>query len=452
MNSDELWNQIQKLIDGIYLSDLITEDSNNAYGISVKDSRDAEVLRLPIRKLNHIWTFISKTTKLSVEFMQYLNTKLSDLKDEEKSKVPTLSETLSAKINGLHLKVDVPNSLTKMLLEVINTEDTSNLSDVPGKGNHPLSVVVQILELDPKYIKADCLGLLQPNQLIPAADSKWYNKVSQFAVKLNFTETVFEGEVSDAQALVAMVITLSCYPEQWHKTFFWDAWLTVTIQLCLLANVQPDKIIFPCLWMKHIFDAERMVGPEHIQYLLFGKDPFSDTHAYGLDTLCKASGTAFHAIGNDNPSIQGMKMKYGLDCDGDNPMKYCHDGLLMVNLIRCICEDDGSLGKNSCRGAWITYSLKLIHYFSRKNKPVIVLTTDSSVLTTDSSVLPEIYIPAVCSGDLVRAPDPSMPKDIESDQQQNINRVRQYLSGYNRPNNHKHRSHAQKPSSVCAIL
>ena len=439
MNSDELWNQIQKLIDGIYLSDLLTEATNNAVSISVKDSRDTEILRLPVRKLNDLWTFISKTTKLSVEFLQYLSTKLSDLKDEEKSKVPTLSETLSTKINGLHLKVDIPNSLTKMLLEVINTEDTGNLSNALGKGNHPLSVVVQIPELDPKYVKADCLGLLQPTQLISAVDSKWYNKVNQFAVKLNFSETIFEGTVSDAQALVAMVITLSCYPEQWHQEFFWDAWLTVTIQLCVLANAQPDKTTFPCLWMKHIFDAERMVSPKYVQYLLFGKDPISNTHTYGLNTLCKASGIAFHAIGNDNPSIQGMKTKYGLDCDGDNPMKYCHDGLLMVNLIRCICEDDESLGKNSCCGAWIAYTLKIIHYFSRKNKPVIVL-------TMDSSVLPEIYIPAVCSGNLVRAPDPSVP-----DQQQNVNKVRQYLSGYNRPN-HKHKSHAQKSSTVCIIL
>ena len=443
-DSDELWNQIHKLIDGVYLSNLITEDTNNGLSISVKDSRNTEVLKLPVRKLNDLWTFISKTNKLSAEFLQYLNTKLSDLKDEEKSKVPTLSEILSAKINGfengLYLKVDIPNSLTKMLLEVINTEDTSNLSNVLGKGNHPLSVVVQIPELDPKYVKANCLGLLQPNQLIPAADSKWYTKDNQFTVKLNFSEIVFEGMVSDAQALVAMVITLSCYPEQWHQNFFWDAWLAVTVQLCVLADAQTDKTIFPCLWMKHVFDAERMVSPENIKYLLFGKDPVSNTNTYNLN----ATGIAFHAIGNDNPSIQGMKTKYGLDCDGDNPMKYCHDGLLMVNLIRCICEDDESLGKNSCRGAWIAYTLKIIHYFNGKSKPVFVL-------TTDSSVLPEIYIPTVCSGDLVRAPDPSMPGDITLDQQQNVNKIRQYLSGYNRPN-HKQKSRAQKSSTVCAIL
>ena len=440
MDSDELWNQVQKLIDGIYLSDLITEDTNKSVSISVKRSRDTEVLRLPVRK-HDLWKFISKSTTLSLEFLKYLNAKLSDLKDEEKSKLVNLPDTLSAQVNELHIKVDIPNSLTKILLEVINASNISDLSDTLGKGNHPVSVVIQIPELDPKYVKADCLGLLQPNQLIPAADSKWYHKVDQFSVKLNFSETIFEDTVSDAQVLVALVITLSCYPEQWYKNFFWDAWLTVTIQLCLLADAKQDKAILPCLWMKHIFDAERMVSPEHVQYLLFGKDPISDTHKYDLNTLSKASGIAFHAVGN---SVRGMKANYGLDCDGDNPMKYCHDGLLMVNLIRCICEDDESLAKNTLRGAWITYTLKIIHHFSRKNKPVIVL-------TTHSSVLPEIYIPIVCGGDLVRAPDPSMPEGVKSDQQQNIHRVRQYLSGYSR-SNQKHRSHTQKPSSVCTTL
>ena len=443
MDSDELWNEIQKLIDGIYLSDLITEDTNESVSVSVKSSRDTEVLRLPVRK-HDLWKFISKSATLSLEFLEYLNIKLSDLKDEKKSKITTLSETLSTQLNGLHVKVDIPNSLTKMLLEVINANDISNLSDTLGKRNHPVSVVIQIPELDPKYVKADCLGLLQPNQLIPAADLKWYHKVDQFSVKLNFAETIFEDTVSDAQALVALVITLSCYPEQWHQHFFWDAWLTVTIQLCLLADANEDKAILPCLWMKHIFDVERMVSPEHVQHLLFGKDPISDTHTYGLNTLSNASGIAFHAIGNDSPSIQGMKANYGLDCDGDNPMRYCHDGLLMVNLIRCICEDNESLAKNSFRGAWITYTLKVIHHFSIKNKPVIVL-------TTDSSVLPEIYIPIVCNGNLVRAPDPSMLEDVKSGHQQNIHRVRQYLSGYSR-SNQKHRPHAQKPSSVCTML
>ena len=442
MNSDELWGQIQQLIDGIYLSDLITEDADNV-SVSIKDARDAEVLRLPVRKLNNLWIFISKATELSVEFLQCVTTRLAALKDEEKSVVATVSETLSAKFNGLHVKVEIPNSLTEMLQLVINTIDASSLSDVLGKGKHSLSVVLQIPELDKLYVKADCLGLLQPHQLISAADPKWYHKVDQFAVKLNFSETTFEGTVSDAQALVALAITLSCYPEQWYQDFFWDAWLAITIQLCLSADLKPDKIVFPCLWMKHVFDAERLVSPGHVQYILFGQDPLSKTNAYNLNQLCKTTGIAFYAVGNDNPSLQGMKTHYGLDCDGDNPMKYCSDGLLMVNLIRCIAEDDEPLSKNTYRGAWITYTLKIIHHFSRRNKTMIML-------TTASSVLPEIYVPLACNGNYVQAPDPCIPEDITPHHKQNIDRVRQYLSSYR--SNHKHKPHTHKPSTVCVVL
>lgn len=347
-------------------------------------------------------------------------------------------------MNGLCLKVDIQDSLTEMLLAVINANNTGDLSNAVGKGTHTLSVIIQFPELNSRYVKADCLGLLQPSQLVPAADPKWYHGVSQFTVKLNFSETIFEGTVNDAQALVALVMVLSCYPEQWRQDFFWDAWLAVTIQLCLSADLKPDKVVFPCIWIKHVFDTERLVSPEHVQCLLFGKDPVSNTSMHDLNRLCKASGIAFHAIGNDNPSIEGMKTHYGLDCDGDNPMKYCHDGLLMVNLIRCIAEDDESLGKNSCRGAWIAYTLKIIHHFSSKNKPVIVL-------TTASSVLPEVYIPAVCTRDLVQVPHPSVPEDIKLEHQQDMNKVRQYLSGYNK-SNHKQRLHMHKPSTICLIL
>ena len=444
MNSDdELWNQIQKFIDGIYLSDLITEDAENV-SISIKDC-DNKLLKLPVKKLNDLWVSISKTTKVPAGFLHYLNTKLSALKDEEKSELTILcAETLSAKMNGLHLKVDISDSLTEMLLAVI-ADDTGNLTNTTfGKGNHTLSVLVQIPELESRYVKADCLGLLQPTQLIPAVDPKWYHKTNQFSVKLNFSETVFEGTVKDSQAIVALAIVLTCYPERWRKVFFWDAWLTIVIQLCLSADLEPEKITFPCMWMKHIFDAERLVSPEDVQYLLFGKDPLNKTCITDLNRLCKATGIAFHAIGNDEPSVGGMKTLYGLDCDGDNPMKYCHDGLLMVNLIRCIGEEDESLSKNSYRSAWIAYTLKIIHHFSSKNKPVIVL-------TTATSILPEIYVPAVCNGDLVRAPHPTAPKDTTPDHQQNINKVRQYLSGYNR-SNQRQSIHVQKPSSVCVIL
>ena len=292
-------------------------------------------------------------------------------------------------------------------------------------------MAVQIPELDPKHLKIELL------QLIPAAHPTLYHnqRVGQFAAKLNFSEAIFEGIVNDAQALVALVIVLKCYPPQWRQKFFWDAWLAIAIQLCLSAKFEPGKVTFPCLWMRQAFDAERLVIPENVNHLLFGKDPVSNTGTYDLSMLCKADGIAFHAVGNDNPSIEGMRTRYGLDCNDDNPEEYVKNGLLMVNLIRCIGENDSSLSKNSCRGAWIAYTLKIIHHFSSINKPIIVL-------TEASSVLPGIYIPAVCNGDIVKAPHPSAPIQRASDHLQSIDVVSEHLSDYNP---YRHRKSHQIP-------
>ena len=435
MDSLERWNRLQQLLNALPNRVIVlpTNDAENVVHISIRPGTGTEVLKFPLRQLNDLWTFVSNNAKPSIEFLRYLNTELSALKFEERFRIASLSERmLSTRMNGLNLKVNIPNSLTRMLLATIDAIDYTNYRNtntaVLGQ-NHSLSVVIQIPELDPRHVaKADLL------QLVPSARQSLYHdhEVNQFAVKLNFSETVFEGVVNDTQVLVALVIVLKCYPLQWHQNFFWDAWLAVTIQLCLSAKLGPDKVTFPCVWMTQVFDAERLVvSPEQVRHLLFGKDPVSKTCTYDLNRLCRATGIAFHAVGDDNPSIEGMKTRYGLNCDGDNPKQYIRDGLLMINLIRCIGENDESLNRNSCRGAWIAYTLKMIHHFSCKHKPVMVF-------TTASSVLPEIYIPAVCSGDIVRVPHPSSPgTEGTPEHQQNIIKVHEYLNGYysHRPSN-----------------
>ena len=130
----------------------------------------------------------------------------------------------------------------------------------------------------------------------------------------------FDEDISNAQALVALAIVLKSYPEQWREVgFFWDAWLAVTLQLCSLPAA--GKILFPCIWIQQIFEAERYLKtPDNVKLLLFGMDPVSKTENYGREILCKATGIAFHGIRNDNASINGMK-----DPRGMTPLKIAYE-------------------------------------------------------------------------------------------------------------------------------
>ena len=42
--------------------------------------------------------------------------------------------------------------------------------------------------------------------------------------------------VNDVHVIMSLVIISKCYPDNWQKLFFWDAWLVVTIQLSLLEK------------------------------------------------------------------------------------------------------------------------------------------------------------------------------------------------------------------------
>ena len=66
--------------------------------------------------------------------------------------------------------------------------------------------------------------------------------------------------------------------------------------------------------------------------------------------------------------LKGMNEHYGLNCFDDGPIDLCKNGRLLVNMIRCIGRDDYSVSNNSCRGAWISYTLKLAHFFTNELK------------------------------------------------------------------------------------
>ena len=169
--------------------------------------------------------------------------------------------------------------------------------------------------------------------------------------------------------MLALAVVLQCYPLEWQYVFFWDAWLAITIQLGLLRETRAtEKIInttkvtvienevFPCQWLKQVFYAEKLLGsPGKVKGILMGHDPVSKVSTkQPLSTLRKATGIAYHNIGDGNPSIKTMTEIYGIDCTGNKPINWCEEyGLLLVNMVRCICCENDTMEKNTCYDAWV---------------------------------------------------------------------------------------------------
>ena len=392
MSRSTVLSYIKALPDGIEL----TDDKNNV----VINPEAGERIVLSVEESHRLIVNAIKSVPSTetVKFLnEYLKQNASDLCDDE---IANLPEQLSIKMNGLHLTVEIPKSLTETLLAAkAGTYDPEN-----SVNEHKLSVVFQIPKPGKTVYEATGSNVTKQIPFLK------YNNPDQFSIAFKLkelNETVFEGKINDVEALLALVVALKCQPTSWRR-FIWDAWLAVTIQLHLLES---DKEVFPCQWMKQIFYAESLVNIENVRCLLLGQDPVSKPNpTIGLTDLRKATGIAFHAIGNDNSSIEGMNKHYGLNCFDDGPIDLCKNGRLLVNMIRCIGRDDWSVSNNSCRGAWISYTLKLAHFFTNKlKKPVIVF-------CKFPAALPEVYMPTACaSSNLTRVPHPAYVRDSDKE-------------------------------------
>ena len=392
MSWSTVLSYIKALPDGIELTDdknnvVINPEAGESIVLSVEESH-----RLIVNAIKSV------PSTETVKFLnEYLKQNASDLCDDE---IANLPEQLSIKMNGLHLTVEIPKSLTETLLAAkAGTYDPKN-----SVNEHKLSVVFQIPKPGKTVYEATGSNVTKQIPFLK------YNNPDQFSIAFKLkelNETVFEGKINDVEALLALVVALKCQPTSWRR-FIWDAWLAVTIQLHLLES---DKEVFPCQWMKQIFYAESLVNIENVRCLLLGQDPVSKPNpTIGLTDLRKATGIAFHAIGNDNSSIEGMNEHYGLNCFDDGPIDLCKNGRLLVNMIRCIGRDDWSVSNNSCRGAWISYTLKLAHFFTNElKKPVIVF-------CKFPAALPEVYMPTACaSSNLTRVPHPAYVRDSDKE-------------------------------------
>ncbi|XP_065893683.1 uncharacterized protein [Dysidea avara] len=271
--------------------------------------------------------------------------------------IPDLSDGLSFVQDRVEVIVHLCDSIIKLLQVTVDDDSLIQLIEI-GSGerkNFSGHIKMSISSTD-KY-EAD--GVSQFNQL---------------STVLPFHLSSFSCEVSLLQAIIALVVTIRCYPAGWKRYFFWDAWLAVTIQLGLLKK-SPKGEVFPCVWMAKVFDAERFIGfPEQVNFLIMGQDPISKdsrSQDINLSTLRSATGIAFHNV--DLRSAVRMTTKYGLDCKDDKPIQHCKDGTLMVNMIRCIPRNSQSMASYPFYDAWYVYSLKMAKYFGEHQKPVAVM-------------------------------------------------------------------------------
>lgn len=403
MSWSTLLSYIQALPNNVELSD----DKKN---VLIRADEGSQPITLSVEESHELIVTLGKSEPSSeaIDFLNsYLKENASGLCNGDNF---DLSSCLSDKMKGLNLIVTIPKSLTGALKAAMNGTYKPDLTE----NKHKISVVLQIPKPDKTVYTATGSDMTKHVPYLK------YNHADQFSIAFKMkelNETVFEGEVTDVQGLLALVVVLKCQPPSW-RDLIWDAWLAVTIQWYLLEN---DKEVFPCQWMKQIFYADTLVNLKDLKCLLLGQDPVSTPNeTTDLMDLRKATGIAFHGIGNDNSSIEGMKEHYGINCFDDGPIDLCKDGRFLVNMIRTIGIKDWSVSNNSCRGAWIAYTLKLAHYLSKKGKPVIVF-------CKFPAALPATYMPTVCvDPNLTSVPHPAyVDPDKDKD---DMDKVKEILS------------------------
>ena len=305
---------------------------------------------------------------------------------------------------ALDIIVEIPSSLYALLTEAMQA--TNNKTEMSCKqiATHRIKCTIKTKK---------------------AAGDTSVSQVTNELAELKLNPNDVDANITDVNALLALIIVLKCYPKDWKSLFFWDAWLAITIQLFVLGNPQNTNEVFPTLWMdwQGVFFAESQVSPEKVKCLLLGQDPVPKH--FPVPGMRKATGIAFHNIGNNNPSVFNMDKHYKLDCSDDKPITHCSRGILIVNMIRCIFKDSNSMSQNIFRIAWTLYTLKLAHHFSQQEKVSKIIVFCLSPYQPD---LAYKYLPKVVSSQkFMHVHHPSRVRKHPGDQDVII--VAEYLKG-----------------------
>ena len=322
----------------------------------------------------------------------------------------------------LSITVEIPSSLYTLLAKAMQRAETVQSST--HITTHKIKVRV-IIKTE-KVSTAAAVDTQDPITKINA-----FEELSLSSNDVNVDtdlDHVIDEAITDVNALLALIIVLKCYPDKW-KDLFWDAWLAVAVQLYLQGKYDNDDEVFPSLWMdsQGIFFAESQVAPKIVRCLLLGQDPVSKN--LPIHDLRKATGIAFHNIGNANSSISNMGKYYNLDCKDDEPKEHCRNGIFIVNMIRCIFENGKSMSGNKFKEAWTAYTLKLANYFNKSEQVSKIIVFCKSL--TYKPCLATKYLPKVVSKEkFMEVPHPSRMyqyQNFDAETKKDVKGVAEYL-------------------------
>ena len=334
----------------------------------------------------------------------------------------------------LDINVEIPSSLHTLLTNATKTKQscTTHRTKTVTKPDTSIPQLTgtfeEVVTLDDhpdEYVDAADFKAMQATKTQPSCTTHRIKSTISIKSATDFKD-VTDVHVTDVNVLLAFIIVLKRYPENWKHLFFWDAWLAVTIQLHILGKPEyTTSEVFPSLWMDKngIFLAETLVSPKKVQCLLLGQDPVAKSML--ISKMRNATGIAFHNIGNENSSISNMNTYYNLDCSDDNPSKHCENGILMVNMIRCIFKDMKSMSENIFRKAWTAYTLKLANHFSDQT------ITSKIIVFCKSDYMPDLsfkYLPKVVSPQkFMDVHHPSRVWKDENKEDPDVKEVAEYL-------------------------
>lgn len=167
---------------------------------------------LTVKEAHNLIVSVGKAWPHKPELIKFVNSflKQSEFILLDTDSMSTCLSEAECSDGKLKWNVNIPNSLKDVLKAGIKGEYKQSESELI---KHKVSVVVQITKPD------DMTNVEEYEYLC-------YNDHTQFTLTdTELTETVFNGEITEIQALLALIAVLKCQPISDWGFLFWDAWL-----------------------------------------------------------------------------------------------------------------------------------------------------------------------------------------------------------------------------------
>ena len=208
----KLLDYIKALPDGVELID-------NNLKVEYKNSEDENNNhKVPVNDIHNLLVSAVKSELPDNDFSGALikiQQMLPEISDSEQ--IHKLSNQLSLKYGQLEVMVEVSPSVIELFKGVAHAKEYR-----AQQGGKYIEMKIFSYKIDP-------------------------SRVNQLSAAPSICEFIpFRCKVTDVQVLLALVVTLKCYPDEWQKLFFWDAWLAITIQLGLLKKLSALILTMRC--------------------------------------------------------------------------------------------------------------------------------------------------------------------------------------------------------------